>query len=171
MGRWIVQIEDDLQRRLSLESTKVQVWATTVSPKRLSEWHSLFVFAGWGKRLETSHHNQTDPLRYPRSIEWTQCQRSCSSWSLHYLLVIFSRPYLLSKWKAWNLMWAYIFIKYIINSFLSVKTAWSTRNVWERRQEQWHRRNNFLAASVRVMKKKSWFTIVLRKKEVQQYEV
>jgi hypothetical protein len=49
--------------------------------------YGVLIFAGWGKRLEASHHHQTDFARHSRSAQRTQHQGSGTSRSLHYLLV------------------------------------------------------------------------------------
>lgn len=65
----------------------MQVWTSTLPPKRIPIRHSMSVTSWWGERLAPSDYNQTNPAWHPRSAQWAKCQRSCTSRSLHNLLV------------------------------------------------------------------------------------
>lgn len=58
MGRWHVQIEDDLQRRLPSNTPEVQIRTSTVSPQCISFWNCVFVLVRRRKRLAPSNHYQ-----------------------------------------------------------------------------------------------------------------
>jgi len=71
----------------------VQIRTTAVPSKRVSVRHCLLVAIGRREGLATGYHDQADSSWYPGLVERTKCERSCSSGSLHNILV---SPYILS---------------------------------------------------------------------------
>merc|ERR1712026_504069 len=86
LGRWFVQGSNYFQRRLSIDTSQSQIRPTIVSSQCLSIWHSLPLFVGRRKRLEASHHSETNSSGHPRFAERPQYQRSSPSRSLYLLL-------------------------------------------------------------------------------------
>jgi len=86
VGRRLVEATDAFPRWLSVLTTKMEIWATAVSSKRVSFWHSGPVHPGERQGLEANYHNQTDLIENIRTSKRTKYSRPSSSRGLYNLL-------------------------------------------------------------------------------------